>query len=66
MNEGIKREIEKEIRENGIQDTAFYDVYKTSTGLYLPKEICDIYYVGDRDETKIIKDHTLNINNYVI
>ncbi len=58
MNEGIKREIEKEIRENGIQDTAFYDVYKTSTGLYLPKEICDIYYVGDRDETKIIKDHT--------
>ncbi len=58
MNEGIKREIEQEIRSNGIQDTAFYDVYKTSTGLYLPKEICDIYYVGDRDNSKEIKNRT--------
>ena len=53
----MKEELKREIEENGIRDTAFYDVYKTSNGLYIIKELCDHFNIGDREDYKTIKDN---------
>jgi len=53
----MKEELKREIEEDGIQNTVVYDVYKTSTGLYVSKDICDIYNIGNREEMKYIKEH---------
>ncbi len=36
-------------------NTAIYNVYKTSTGLYVPDSICNTYNVGRKEEQKEIK-----------
>jgi len=53
----MKEELKREIEENGIRDTAFYDVYKTSNGLYIIKDLCDHFNVGNKDDYKEIKDN---------
>ena len=54
----MKEELKREIEENGYQDTAYYDVYKTSSGIYVVDDICKQYGVGDPNNTKTIKDYT--------
>ncbi len=53
----MKEELKREIEENGYQDTAFYDVYKTSTGLYVIEDICNHFSVGNKEDQKEIKGY---------
>ena len=51
MKEELKRETEEQI-------TAFYDVYKTSTGLYVIEDLCKEFNIGNSSSNKVIRDNT--------
>ncbi|MBP5678758.1 MAG: hypothetical protein J6X28_02890 [Bacilli bacterium] len=53
----MEEELKRENNEIGTQSTAIYDVYKTSTGLYLIKDLCETYHIGDLTEEKTIRDN---------
>ena len=57
MIEYQKREDELK-GEMKMQNTAFYDIYKTSTGLYITEELCNEYLVGNKADQKNINGNT--------
>ena len=50
MEEELKRETEEQI-------TAIYDVYKTSTGLYITEDLCQEFNVGNKENGKMIREN---------
>lgn len=54
--------MEKEYNKE-VSSVKMYEIYKTSTGLYIKEEICNQFGIGNRNDIKIIKDNQcLNVN----
>lgn len=52
----MEEELKRETMNTGIQNATYYNVYRTSTELYAPENICEEYNVGSKTEKKEINE----------
>jgi hypothetical protein len=52
----MKEELNGEKTNMIDQTRAYYNVYKTTTGLFVNEDLCNEYNIGDHNNTKVIKD----------